>query len=494
VRSRALIAVGCALLLVPLVAHAYAGTASRYVGDDYCAGYIFHDEGFFGGQRWFYLRWGAVPSTVFLIALTNPLGVSLTPLLTAAVVALWIAALAWTIARLLEAAHASTSPLVALLLAELILFATLRDAPNVVQSAYLRVPIFEYILPLVLLTIAIGLIARGRRSEPVDPLALAGWILFAFVAGSFGPTYAAMQTTACVAALVASRISFGRSRRFERIAAAAAAGSIAALAFIALAPGNAARQTYFPPPPGVVGIAKWTVLSTLFMFARPALPLLRGTIAALVPHVVSPAPAWLQTALAMTASPLTIVLLIGIPFWIAVTQERSVGASARVARRLLLWLPVVAILLVMACMAPSAYGTSSPPPPRTLVLPQFAIASLLAAWSYALGIVLRDRPIVTSPIAKAAFAIVAVVALVAPIRSAQATFAQARELRAWAMRWDETDRQLNDARAQRRSAVEVPAVGSIGGVGSITVDPHDWVNACAARYYGLQQISGRPQP
>jgi hypothetical protein len=33
-------------------------------------------------------------------------------------------------------------------------------------------------------------------------------------------------------------------------------------------------------------------------------------------------------------------------------------------------------------------------------------------------------------------------------------------------------------------------VGSFAGVGSIAVDPNDWVNICASRYYRLEAISG----
>ena len=43
-RETAVLAAGCALLAIPLLAHAYAGTASRYVGDDYCAEFIFRGE------------------------------------------------------------------------------------------------------------------------------------------------------------------------------------------------------------------------------------------------------------------------------------------------------------------------------------------------------------------------------------------------------------------------------------------------------------------
>ena len=486
VRQRPIVAIGCVLFLLPLLAHAYAGTASRYVGDDYCAGYIFQDQGFAAGQRWFYLHWGAVPATVFLIALTNPIGVMLTPLLTTVALVMWVAAATWAISRLFASLAIDASLLTALLLAELIVFATVHDAPNIIQSLYLRVPMFEYVVPLVLLIVGIGLMAAPAGKQSLTTAGFVGWCVLAFVAGNFGPTYAAMQATACVAAMALNRIAFGGARRVERVAIAATLGSIAALAAIALAPGNAARQTYFPPPPSLAGIAKWTVLSTAFMAIRPVLPLLRPAVAAAVPHAIGTAPPWLPIALAMTSSPLTLVLLAGIPMWLAMTAP---ARDSAIARRLVMWLPVVAILLVMACMAPSAYGTSSPPPPRTLIIPQFVIASLLAAWGYALGIVV-PTPRARARWSSGLLAALVAIALVVVVRSTMTTGRRAAELRSWAARWDETDRQLRSAAERGVSVARVPAVGSIGGVGSIAVDPSDWVNACAAKYYRVQQIVG----
>src|SRR5437764_12978232 len=93
------------LFMLPLLAHAYAGTASRYLGDDYCAGYIFHDYGLMGGQLWHYKSWSAVPTTLLLMAVTEPGGPKLAPVLPATALTLWLGAAVWAVRRISKSAH-----------------------------------------------------------------------------------------------------------------------------------------------------------------------------------------------------------------------------------------------------------------------------------------------------------------------------------------------------------------------------------------------------
>jgi len=473
--------IGCVLFALPLVAHAYAGTSSRYVGDDYCAGYIYRDYGFIGGQKWFYLKWGAVPATVLLTAATAPAGVRLNPILPAAAILAWVAAMTWTIRRVTDRIGAPWDLVTSLLVAELLVFATIADAPNVIQSVYLRIPVFEYVGSLIALTWYVGFLARGANGRGAIVASAAA----TFVAGNLSPIYVALQTTALALAwlwtLTTRRRERDDWRALRPVLLAGLAGSIAALAFTALAPGNAVRQSYFPPPGGPAAIVKWSVLSTLFMFARPILPLLRGTIAELVPRLLGSNPAWLPTALAMASSPLTWILAAGVPASLAYREPRPH------LRRVLVGVPIVTFVLVMACMAPSAYGTSSPPPPRALVIPGFVMVLLAACWGYAIGCLIHEKD---SAFVRACGVALAAVAIWAASAATIETVRHGRALRAWAARWDDTDRRVRLAREQGERSAVVPAVESVGGVGSIGPDPTDWVNACAARYYGVETITG----
>ena len=492
VGQTAWVAAGCALLAVPLLAHAYAGTGSRYVGDDYCAAFIFRVHGLLGGQRWFYMGWGAVPTTLAGMALTDPGGVRIAAVLPAIAILAWVIAAAWTVRTLSAVVGREWDRLTALLVGELLVYATIEDAPNVIQSLYLRVPMLEYTGPLVAATIYAGVIASlyQRRSGGIAAMTMSAVITF--VAGSFGPIYVAVQTVAlgvCAAlTLLAPRTDEPRVAR--RLFLAGLAGSLAALVFIVVAPGNAARQVAFPHPPGVVTLVAWSVLDAVFMFARPLLPVFRPAIEWAAPQVLGAQPPWLAMALGMSASPFTLLMAIGIP---AMLTYRSSDGDPLYARSLLVtcaWfgLPVLAFGLVEACMAPAVYGMSTPPPPRALIVPVFVMVSCAIAWGCVLGVRLRVTP---SPAARMAGALLIAIAVWHPLASTRAIVRRSAEFHAWADRWDDTDRQLRAVVASGRRSAVVPAVGSIGGAGSISATP-DWVNSCAAQYYGLEEINGAP--
>lgn len=481
---------GCALFAVPLLAHAYAGTGSRYVGDDYCAGYVFRDHGVLGGQWWFYRYWGAVPTTVLLMALTDLGGNGVTAALPAAAIALWVAAAAWAVRCATRLAGPAWGWWPSLLVGELIVYATIEDAPNAIQSIYLRVPMLAYTVPLIAASVYVGLIATWWRRRTASAWSALASAVVAFVAGAFGPVYVAMQTVALAASALVLSVAPVRNdaRLVRRLLLAGLAGSIAGLAFVALGPGNASRQQHFPHPPGWPTVIVWSVLYALFMFARPFLAVLHPTIGSLAPAVLGGEPAWLAKALEMTASPVTLLLAIGVPAIVWISHgDRQPRVSPALIRWTLIGLPVFALALAVASMAPGAYGTSAPPPPRALIIPQFAIVCAAVAWGCALAATVRLRSSVSFRVAAAA---VALLAIWQPLASARQTLRQAAELRAWAARWDETDRRLQLARASGERAAIVPAVGTIGGVGSISADADDWVNVCAAQYYGLERIKG----
>ena len=483
---------GCAAFALPLLAHAYAGTASRYVGDDYCAGYIFRDYGLIGGQVWHYKSWSAVPTTLLLMAATEPGGARLAPALPAMALMLWVVAATWSIRQLSTWSRASWDWTICLLLAEVLIVVTLQDAPNVAQSVYLRVPMLAYMCPLIVLTGYIGWLARtaARDRQGWGPLAASGALAAVFAA--FGPVSAAFMTAATVLAYVAARSqqADSRWRALSHLLIAGCIGSVVALAIVALAPGNATRQAHFPNPPGLLKVGLWSVLYAAFMFCRPVVSLARGAIVAVVPHVLGGTPSWLPTALAMGTSPLPLMIAILTGASLALLRRQPIAAAPPL-KRARWWIPVAAFVLVCACMAPGAYGTSAPPPPRALLIPQYVITCLAACWGFAMAAVaapaLEPRVKAISPMVAM---LVACLILLVPVAATPAIVRTGATLRQWAKEWDVADSQLKAAHAAGVRDAKVPALESIAGVGSISPDVQDWVNICAAHYYGLHSITG----
>lgn len=482
--------VGCLAFALPLLAHAYAGTGGRYLGDDYCAGYIFRDYGLIGGQVWHYKSWSAVPTTLMLMAATEPGGPRLAPVLPAGALVLWLVGATWTVRRLSFWSGRSWRWPLCLWVAEVVIYSTLQDSPNVAQSLYLRVPMLAYICPLVLLTAYGGWLAwmSGRNTRGSLPV-IAG-VVFAFAFGAFGPVCAAFLIAAIGIAWCVARLQPPSPRRDSllRLLAVGGVGAVLALAVVAFAPGNAARQVRFPHPPGLTRVAVWSLLYSVFMFSRSFLPVLQSAIVGAIPYVMSSTPRWLTTALAMGTSPLPLALAIVTPFTLVILLDvRASGRRANAAR----WgIPIVAFVLVCACMAPGAYGTSAPPPPRALVIPQYVMTVMAACWGYALGLVWAAGGRRVTPRAQAGAMVVAGLSLLVPVMSTPAIVRSGAAMREWAQRWDETDRQIRNAYESGSRDAVVPALESVAGVGSISPDRNDWVNACAARYYGVRSITG----
>jgi hypothetical protein len=318
--------------------------------------------------------------------------------------------------------------------------------------------------------------------------------VFAFVFGAFGPVCAAFLTVALGCAYAVASVSKAnhesRLPTRGRLFIAGIGGALLAMAVVALAPGNVARQAYFPHPPNLPKVVLWSAAYTVFMFCRPLVPFLGGAITAMAPRVVGGVPRWLPTALSMGTSAVPMLIVIAVSASLAQLCVPGT-AGIRFLNRARWWLPCVAFILVCACMAPGAYGTSAPPPPRALIIPQFVIICLAACWGFAMGAtVWRLQPRLWQSRRGLILLIAGCACLLGPVAATPQILSAGYAMREWAHRWDATDQQLRAARGAGMQDATVPALEKLAGVGSISPDPQDWVNICAAHYYGLRSITG----
>ncbi len=243
-----------------LVAHAVLGSYSRFMADEYCSAALANSVGVLGAARQLYLTWTGRFSANFFDSLMGYIGPSFTPYSSAVVIVIWLVVLIGVLRLIMAAPRKRTRFLDTLLLAAILLSATLIISPNVAQSLYWGQGMRSVIPPLILGTAFVGLIQY--RSEQL-PKKSWYWFIIAgsltFVAGGFSETYVVLQTS-----ILAMIILFGFAfvldsqnlaldvsiviRNLLPFLVTGLLCSILSMVVVIVAPGNIVRQAFFPPP------------------------------------------------------------------------------------------------------------------------------------------------------------------------------------------------------------------------------------------------------
>jgi hypothetical protein len=467
-RRRAGYTIAIALLATPLLAHAYLGFFTRYMADDYCTAASARD-GLLAMQKHFYLGWSGRFAFTFTIGLVESLGVWVVPFLPGVLVAAFVAALAWAVSQ-----FGCKWP-AALLLAELIAFATFDDNKGgVFEAVYWQTGALTYLLPLVLMTILAGYLARlyfreGGRAG-VWRLALCG--LLAFYAGGFSETYLMTQTAALAVALAACGTLLRRERRARVIApfCAVMLGSLLALAVVAAAPGNQVRQAALPPRIGLVPAAAQSLESAFaFVCAEHNYP----------------ATAYVRLAALL----IPLLLAFFAPREGEVRGQVPTEVRGRVPAAAIVVVPLATFAVVLAGLFPSFYAMSREPPPRALLTTQFVLICGLVCWGWMLGAVLRRAYPKPSRAVAACCVALALVMAAFPPYAAKRTLAPVGRARSLAAIWDRRDAEIRAAVARGERRLTVPADYNLGGTDMMTGDAGWYVNECAAAFYGAETIT-----
>ncbi|MFL6207441.1 MAG: DUF6056 family protein [Pyrinomonadaceae bacterium] len=471
-----------AALGLALATHGYIGLFSRYMADDYNTWRAVHTRGLLGAQAHWYLDWTGRFSFSLVVSLCSLIGPGIVPFLPALLLALWVAALVWALRQTAWPGARKSSYTETLLYAGLVIFATLRIAPDVVQSLYWQAGALSYITPLVLFAFYAGIVSRslGRATaHDARPsvLSLCAAAAVTFAAGGFSDAYVVLQTTALfLAVIVSARYAPTKLKSALRaLLVAGLVGSLLALIVVALAPGNAVRQSYFPPPPGLFRIF---TLSALYALGFGALSILR--------------------------QPLVFILLLLWPFLTALNRSGHCADVAEGRRRawLLVLVPVIVFVLDMSCIAPALYGMSTMLPRRAQVLLSFTLVCGTVVWGrtagkYAAG----SLPFISrhaERVVRAGSMLLLLIMLACPVASGVFTLALRARARAYAADWDRQDQELRTAKDSGVQELSVEQIGDLQsrlGLGRselhLRTDPNFWINQAVAKYYGLRSVTAR---
>ncbi len=365
--------------------------------------------------------------------------------------------------------------LTAFALTAVLVYATVYSTANAVQSFYWLSGTLSYTVPLIFLTLFVGVVAHAQRRLPdrrpgIPRLLLAAALTF--IAGGLSEIYIATQTgLLLLAVLITLRHASKAVKRISMpLMLSGLAGSVLAMAIVMLAPGNAVRQAFF---------------------TRPTYPLLATAL--------SPLYALMFLVGFVLLSPITTAaLILGCAVLAFALQpedgEWSLQAASLIAdrRRAARWIVLSLIAPVAFSYAPTLYTVFGGPPARALVIPQFIVTAVVAFWSLVAGLSLRrtfahraqDQPRSQKP----RLLLLLGILMLIPLGSAWRTLSIAGELQSYALKWDQRDRQVRNAAARGEKSVVVQALGYTGRLEDLDLDPKHWLNLCVARYYGLDAV------
>jgi hypothetical protein len=157
----------------------------------------------------------------------------------------------------------------------------------------------------------------------------------------------------------------------------------------------------------------------------------------------------------------------------------------------LIVIPLVNFILIMAIVAPSAYGQSYPVE-RVRLPAHYMLTLALMSLGVCLGILARKVrfPDITRSLAWMLLAVM----LLYPLWTARQTLTIAGDLRQWSSKWDERESFIHDLIAEGQTDLMIPALPGMFSTKELDVRPEYWVNRCAAQYYGVNSIRAIPGP
>ncbi len=442
----------------------------RYTSHAFQMADLLHRSGWIGGQVAWYLGWtGRFGANATWLAAAAA-GPGLARVLPGLAMCLWGAVLWVALPRVAAQMGRELSGMARLLAVEVVLLGTLGLAPALWFDLYKLTGSITYITPLALgtavLGIGLGAMSRGRLDLRTG-LLLA--VLSALAVG-FSDTWAGIQPLLLGGfAVCAGFLAGPRRRAAMRALAVSAIASGVGLIVMLHAPGNTVRRSLYPAPPHLATALAWA--------ARDAGGFLAGPVAHNLPLLAAVVVAFL--VLGLTAAP---------------ARDAAPEPGLTLRRALIALLALGAVLV--AAHLPAETMTSGPPPPRSELIPGYAVVLFVAflAWGSGATLAARRRGIasprraavlaIATATAAVAVAPATTMALVARSWQAMSTYAAAEDAQ-WRMA----------ASAPPGSDLVVPAVSS-GGIGPLSHESTQelqpsadyWVNQAFAEYFGLHSV------
>ncbi|HEX2906533.1 MAG TPA: DUF6056 family protein [Phototrophicaceae bacterium] len=463
-------------ILLPLLMMAYVGHYSRYLADDYCVASEALEKGIIESTRYWYNNWSGRYSLFLVLGIISSSGLTLTALLPTLIILLYITSLSWTIYQIITGFRFPKPVWLALLLALLITFATFEGTPSIIQSLYWASGMSPYALPLLVLIFLIGFMVHilRRHSEKIPIAAIIAIASLTFAAGGLSEVYSVFQISS-FGLLFMGVLVFApkpNQRPALLLLTVSLIFSMLALLLVLGAPGNTIRLAQFPRLPLPIVVVR--------------------TLQITVSYIASAAIIFSPTALLIS------VLLPLLLFYRIEVIPTSLRLSPQKVRLLLGLSAVIAIVLVMACVAPPIYATAVAPAARVYILPQFVLVLTALFWGCVMGLGARRGQPRLKPLTQLVTGLMILVLLViGPLVSTWQTLTEIPDFQTYATEWDVRDQAIRTAAAHGEREIQTQMLqidmDVRAGLEGIGPKSNTGFNTCAAQYYGVDTLTARTQ-
>ena len=447
---------------IVLSLHAYLGSFSRFIADDFCSYYYAKELGVFGSALYWYRTWHGGYSVSFmdsLLVLIGPRGI---PFVTPIVILIWIVVTTVAVHLLLRKGWRLFDILKSVSLGTAVVYLILLISPKVSQSLYWWGGMRAYVMPIIIFTFYIALF-QWFRNKSAKAGAIIIWsgvsFVIVFAIGGFSETFTPVQLIIFLFIISYGLLTLNfRSKDKEFFFLLAGFfGALVSLLAMVNAPGNAVRQALYPEPANLI---------TVFEIA------LTGFLTFL--HDVF-------------STPERMLGILGI-----VLGTAWIGILARNEKAHTFWLIIICLFvglgLTFLCFLPAAYGLSAKPYDRTLIIPAYILVVSLLLTSFLLGKLVSNKIEVRSFVHLGFFLATAILITVSAALKSEELYASRHVYSDYANKWDHVDMQIIQAKHSGEEVVLIPNMINWAGLDRPTDNPKFWLTACYTHYYGIQVL------
>jgi hypothetical protein len=453
--------------------HAYIGSFSRYIADDYCTAGKLASSGFWQAQSFWYNNWTGRFSFTFFVSIFELFDSNIVKVLPTIFILMLLISGNFLIYSIIKYFQINNYRILSLFITVGIIFTTFFTLPNIGQNLYWMTGAVTYLFPINFVFILFGLIIFYRKKFPfqhwIANLLFGLFIFFlAFVSSGFSEVLSVLQIVLfCLIILVLSI-----NQKFVTIKSLwmiALIGSIIGLLLMVSAPGNEIRLRQHLPSPGIL---LFLFKSLQYFFTYVILWFVKNI------NIIWP------------ISTLLILITYNVRKHFYFGKEILFNHVIKFSLMIITGL----IILIFVSFLPSTWATAKAPETRVLIFPTLLLVILINFVSIFIGLLFNEIFTIKESYKKTIALVIGLFSIyfliAVPIFEARQVYLQKPEAVKFANKWEEREIQINEKILSGETNLIVKMIPTNNmGLEHLQTDSTHWINICAAEYYGIDSIS-----